>query len=93
MTWKVEPETDLTGKLPGKVKKLVLSYDRIPGYEKLKIVKRFTLAPREYHIGLEIEIIDERDAKAAMRPFRTLTSVTSAPQGSTQVPPRINRSK
>ncbi len=69
IVWKVEPDTDLTKQ----VQQVVLSCDQIPGYDKLKIVKRFTLAPKEYHLGLTIEIIDQRDEKSpdqSARAFR-----------------------
>jgi YidC/Oxa1 family membrane protein insertase len=41
--------------------KIVLSCDKIPKYEHLKIIKTFTLGPRDYHVGLAIEIRDLRN--------------------------------
>jgi YidC/Oxa1 family membrane protein insertase len=51
---------------------LVLSFDQIPGYDGLKIVKTYTLRPKEYHISLTIEIRDERADTSAnkARDFR-----------------------
>jgi YidC/Oxa1 family membrane protein insertase len=54
--WKVEEHT--TG--PNECR-LKLSYDQLPDYPNLKIVRTYTLKPKEYHIGLTVEIIDERD--------------------------------
>jgi YidC/Oxa1 family membrane protein insertase len=68
--WKVEEVALKSG-----AQRVVLSFDRIPKYakgevvkddrkqvvyEKLKIVKTFTLEPNEYHLSLTIEIIDGR---------------------------------
>jgi YidC/Oxa1 family membrane protein insertase len=52
---------------------IVLTCDDVPGYPELRITKTYTLKPRQYHIGLNIQIEDTRGAKAAdqaPRPFR-----------------------
>jgi YidC/Oxa1 family membrane protein insertase len=61
--WKVESHTTTPEK-----SELVLSFDQLAEYPGLKIVKTYTLRPKEYHITLTIELRDERDPKDASKP-------------------------
>jgi YidC/Oxa1 family membrane protein insertase len=62
--WKVEldPKTKkAVRELPDGRREVVLSFDRLPGFPDLKIVRTYTLGPRDYHIGVQVEIIDSRN--------------------------------
>jgi len=66
--WKVERHST-----NARESEVVLSCAEISGYPGLRIIKTYTLKPREYHIGLAVEIRDERDPKGKDRqgrPFR-----------------------
>jgi YidC/Oxa1 family membrane protein insertase len=66
--WKV----DRSSTTP-ELSEVVLSCDQIPGNPSLRIVKTYSLLPKQYHIGLTIEVRDQRDPKGAdkkSRPFR-----------------------
>ncbi len=68
--WKLEGKPSWDG--DRKVRRAVLSVTGILGHDGLTIRKTYTLKPKEYHVGLQIEIIDERrpDPGADVRPFR-----------------------
>jgi len=57
-TWKLESQS-----IAPELCTVELSCDQIPGYPGLRIIRTFTLKPREYHVSLTIRIIDERDSK------------------------------
>jgi YidC/Oxa1 family membrane protein insertase len=66
--WKVESSSTNAD-----LSTITLSCEDIPGYPELRIVKTYSLKPREYHIGLTVRIEDNRDPKGAskdVRPFR-----------------------
>ena len=60
---------------------VVLSCSDIPGYPDLRIVRTYTLKPREYHIGLSVEIRDLRDPKGLDKGLREFRYQMSAGHG------------
>ncbi len=67
VVWNVEDRGTRDGK-----REVAMWYDRIPGYPGLKIVRTYTLGPKDYHVGLEVAIEDTRKPGkgGAARPFR-----------------------
>ncbi|MCI0455389.1 MAG: membrane protein insertase YidC, partial [Gemmataceae bacterium] len=49
-----------------------LWFDQIPGYAGIKTTKIYTLGPKDYHLGLQLEITDNRprDPAGQVKPFR-----------------------
>jgi YidC/Oxa1 family membrane protein insertase len=67
--WKLEKKTDDEATFSTSV----------PGYDHLRIVKTYSLRPHEYHVGLTIEIRDERPDKAG--PARAFRYQQAGPHG------------
>jgi YidC/Oxa1 family membrane protein insertase len=74
--WKVERSSTNVNE-----SEAVLSCEQIPGYPGLRIIKTYTLKPREYHVGLTIDIRDERDPKGPDKQIRDFRYQLSGSHG------------
>jgi YidC/Oxa1 family membrane protein insertase len=62
--WKLEPQ-----KNNGEEQTVSFSI-AVPGYDHLRIFKTYSLKPKDYHIGLKIEVRDERKGEGPPQTFR-----------------------